>query len=95
MDVLLGLLEKIYTTLQHYSPALQQYFEVTFLLGLISPYSNVLSFNGTLFFTPKKKIMSHYLHIFHLIIFVLGWGDLNSRPLYWKYQEALVKLQGS
>ncbi|KAK7824815.1 wpp domain-associated protein, partial [Quercus suber] len=27
VDVLLGLLEKIYTTLQHYSPALQQYFE--------------------------------------------------------------------
>jgi len=39
--------------------------------------------------------MSHYLYIFHLIIFVLGWGDLNSRPLYWKYQEVLVELQGS
>ncbi|KAB1202993.1 Pollen-specific protein SF21 [Morella rubra] len=27
VDVLLGLLERIYTTLHHYSPALQQYFE--------------------------------------------------------------------
>nr|XP_023887896.1 WPP domain-associated protein [Quercus suber] len=35
VDVLLGLLEKIYTTLQHYSPALQQYFEVSDILNLI------------------------------------------------------------
>lgn len=66
VDVLLGLLEKIYTTLHHYSPALQQYFEVTILLGLFFlPISNVLSFNGTLFLIFHSiKIMSHYLHIF-------------------------------
>ncbi|XP_059458454.1 WPP domain-associated protein [Corylus avellana] len=35
VDVLLGLLEKIYTTLHHHSPALQQYFEVSDILNLI------------------------------------------------------------
>ncbi|KAF5467130.1 hypothetical protein F2P56_016989 [Juglans regia] len=35
VDVLLGLLEKIYTRLHQYSPALQQYFEVSDILNLI------------------------------------------------------------
>ncbi|KAB1219080.1 WPP domain-associated protein [Morella rubra] len=35
VDVLLGLLERIYTTLHQYSPALQQYFEVSDILNLI------------------------------------------------------------
>ncbi|XP_041002604.1 WPP domain-associated protein [Juglans microcarpa x Juglans regia] len=36
VDVLLGLLEKIYTRLHQYSPALQQYFEVSDILNLIN-----------------------------------------------------------
>ncbi|KAK9913243.1 hypothetical protein M0R45_037066 [Rubus argutus] len=35
VDVLVGLLEKIYTTLYHHSPVLQQYFEVSDILQLI------------------------------------------------------------
>ncbi|CAK7325472.1 unnamed protein product [Dovyalis caffra] len=40
VDVLLGLLEKIYRTLHHYSPALQQYFEVSDILKMIEEELN-------------------------------------------------------
>ncbi|KAG8651194.1 hypothetical protein MANES_07G100522v8 [Manihot esculenta] len=35
VEVLLGLLEKIYNILHHYSPVLQQYFEVLDILNMI------------------------------------------------------------
>uniref|UniRef100_A0A2N9F2T6 WPP domain-containing protein n=1 Tax=Fagus sylvatica TaxID=28930 RepID=A0A2N9F2T6_FAGSY len=82
VDVLLGLLEKIYTTLHHYSPALQQYFEVSDILNLIKKELTAGAVDIPNYYTVMAGLGSlvhkQLCFISLLLLLLLLFPDLNT-----------------